>query len=195
MADNLVDNMISEMNANNSPHVLNYNPSSMGAGQPMGTPQLSHAPQMMMGGGQQQMMAPGPQYGYNPVQPNQQVQMGEVQYIPQSQQQAPTMQNGMEANMDGEEMAPSDEDEQMMMDAPDLSNYGMEDDGAGFMDNLINQSKGPLIVVVLAFLMSMPQVSGAVRNFVARFTTNPMYVNVALALLMGAIFYTANMVL
>ena len=188
MSDNLVDNMISEMNANNSPRGLNYHP-SMGGGQPVGVPQYSQGPSMGGGG---QMMGQPPQYSYNPAQ---QVQMGEVQYIPPSQQQAPTMQHNMEESMGEEEMAPSDEDAQMMMDAPDLSNYGMEEEGAGFMDNLISQSKGPLIVVVLAFLMSMPQVSGAVRNFVARFTTNPMYVNVALALLMGAVFYATNMVL
>jgi hypothetical protein len=50
-------------------------------------------------------------------------------------------------------------------------------------------------VVALAFLMSLPQVSGMVRNLVARFTTNPMYVNVLMAVLMGASFYLVNTVL
>jgi hypothetical protein len=190
MADqyNLVDNMISEMNQNNSPDVLNYSP-QMGQGAPMG----QAPPQQMM------MQAPPQQpaqYAPGQMPPQQQVRMGEVQYVPPSQQQAPTMQTNMQANMEGESMVPpEDDDQQMMMDAPDLSNYGMEEDNTGMVGNLIDQSKGPLIVVALAFLMSLPQVSGMVRNLVARFTTNPMYVNVLMAVLMGAAFYLVNTVL
>jgi hypothetical protein len=97
--------------------------------------------------------------------------------------------------MEEEEMAPSEEDAQMMMDAPDLSTYGMEEGTGGMMDKIINQSKAPLVVIVLVFLMTMPQVTGQVRNFVARFTTNPMYVNVALAVAVGIAFYVINMMI
>lgn len=168
MADNfnLVDNMLDEINQNNPDHVLSYNPGMQQNG-------------AMMGGPQHQ-----PQYAHSPVQPQRQVRMGEVQYIPPDQQQAPTMQNGMAYNMANEHMV----DEDGAMEAPDLSSYGMEEDG-GMMNNVFNEAKAPLIVVVLAFLMSLPQVSGMVRNLVARFTTNPLYVNVLLAALMGVAFY------
>lgn len=197
MADqyNLVDNMISEMNQNNSPQVLGYNPNPPmqgGGGGQMGAP--TGAPPQQMQQMQQPMM------GQQPMPPQyapqeQGARMGEVQYNPPSQQQAPTVQNNMHANMQGEQMVPEDEDQHMMMDAPDLSSYGMDEEEGGMMDGLLEQSKGPLIVVALAFLMSLPQVSGMVRNLVARFTTNPMYVNVMMAVLMGVAFYLVNMVL
>lgn len=190
MADNLVDNMLNEMNANNTANVLSYQPGGMsGGGGHMGAP---------MGGpmgGPQYGQQYGPQYGYNPQQPMSEMRMGEVDYIPNSQQQAPTVQNNMEENMEDEDMAPTEEDAQMMMDAPDLSTYGMEEGNGGMMDKIINQSKAPLVVIVLVFLMTMPQVSGAVRNFVARFTTNPMYVNVALAIAVGVAFYMISMMI
>jgi len=194
MADqyNLVDNMISEMNQNNSPQVLSYNPSPnmQGGGAPMGAPTGAPMPQQQM---QQPMMGQQPmppQYS-----PEGGARMGEVQYIPPSQQQAHTVQNNMQANMQGEQMVPTSDDQHMMMDAPDLSSYGMDEEETGMMEGILDQSKGPLIVVALAFLMSLPQVSGMVRNLVARFTTNPMYVNVMMAVLMGVAFLLVNMVI
>lgn len=182
MADNynLVDSMISDMQRNNSPDVLNYQP-QMGGGMPpqMGGPGMD--PRMMQQGG----MSPINQQG--------QVRMGEVQYIPPEQQQAPTMQNGMMENMAGEPMIPDDMvPEEAAMDAPDLTNYGMDDDdtgSGGMVDKLFNEAKGPLIVVALAFVMSLPQVNSMIRNLLSRVTTNPMYINVAMALLLGLVFF------
>lgn len=157
---NLVDNMMNEMNLNNSPEVLNFDPS----GQMHSMQQQQQPPQQMM---------------------DPQVQMGEVHYNPpmggQAQMAAPTHQQP--------------DEQQMMMDAPDLSNYGMEEEGSGVFDSVLEHLKGPLIVMILAFLMSLPQVSGSVRTFVARFTTNPLYVNVLMAVVMGLVYKAVRMVL
>lgn len=158
--ESLVDNMLNEMNQNNPEHVLSYNPNGG------------------MGG----------QFAQSPVQPQHDVRMGEVQYVPQELNQAPTVQNDMAQNMAGERMVPPEMEEEMVMEAPDLATYGMEEE-EGMIDGLLNQAKGPLLVAFLAFLISLPQVSGVVRTFVARFTTNSLYVNLVLAVLVGVAFY------
>lgn len=169
MADNynLVDNMLQDIQRNNSPEVLNYQP-SMGGQQPP-----------MYGGGAEMGMPP------------QQVQMGEVQYIPPEQQQAPMVQNNMMETMAGERMIPDDMVvEDAAMDAPDLSTYGMDEDTTdGMFDKLMGELKGPLIVIALAFVMSLPQVNAILRNILARVTTNPMYMNIAMAIILGLVFW------
>lgn len=176
---NLVDNMIQDMQSNNTPETLSYQP-QMGGGQPQ------------MGGGQPQMMGGAhTQYGM----PGQ-VQMGEVQYIPPEQQQAMTVPNQMQQNMSGESMIPPDLDQSIqggvdeaVMDGPDLSTYGMDEGHDGMMDQLMDEAKGPLIVVALAFAMSLPQVNGILRGLLSRVTTNPLYMNIAMAIILGLVFY------
>jgi len=173
MADNLVNNVLDEMERNNPQ--LNY--SSGGEGNPS-----------MQGGGGGE-----PGYGYSPVQPQQQVRMGEVMYDnnsgQQQQQHAPTMQNNMQNNMSSEPMVDPRDDGGESMEAPDLSNYGMEDDEGGMVDQLMGEMKGPILVAVLVFIMSLPQVNSVVRNFVAGFTINTMYINAAMALSVGVAYF------
>lgn len=168
MGDNIVNSVLDEMERNN--------------------------PQLQYGGGGQMPPQGGEEYSYSPVQPQHQVQMGEVMYDPRAGNHAPTMQNNMAQNMASEPMvAPGDED--MAMEAPDLSNYGMEDEDGGIADMLLGEVKGPLLVAVLVFAMSLPQVSSPIRNFLAGFTTNALYMNLALAVLVGVIYYVLNKVL
>lgn len=172
MADNynLVDNMLQDMQRNNSPDVLNYQP-SMG-----GNNQYNQDLPMRM-----------PNQGMSP-----QVQMGEVDYIPREQQYAPTMQNNMMSNMANEHMIPDDM-EDAAMDAPDLANYGMEEEESNNMfDRLFAEGRGPLIVVALAFAMSLPQVNVILRNLLSRLTPNPMYMNIAMAVILGIAFWVIN---
>lgn len=170
---NLVDSMLEEMNKNNSDNVLNYAPVN---GQPM------HQPMMQQS------------QGYNPIQPERQVRMGEVRYAPPDQQMPPQMQQGpMQPQL--QQIQQQEEDNDAVMDAPDLTTYGMEEGSPSTFNNIINMSKIPLLVAALAFVMSLPQVNGMVRSFVARFTTNSIYVNVAIALIMGLAFFLITQVI
>lgn len=169
MGDNIVNSVLDEMERNN--------------------------PQLQYGGGMPPQGGGGEEFAYSPVQPQQQVRMGEVMYDPRNTgNQAPTMQNNMAQNMASEPMvAPGEED--MAMEAPDLTNYGMEEETGGLVDMLLGEVKGPLMVAVLVFVMSLPQVSSVIRNFVAGFTTNALYMNVVLALMVGVAYYSLNKVL
>ena len=162
MSGSLVDTMMQQMDQQNAPSELNYQP------------------EMMY---QQQ----------SPIQPQSQVRMGEVNYLPPEYMQAPTMQQGvgMQAMMGQPMEAASPETPEM--EAPDLSKYGMEEEEAGsWMDQLMTEARAPLIVIALAFLMSLPQVNALVRNGLARITTNTLYLNVIMAFLIGGAFYLAN---
>lgn len=164
---NIVDSMMMEMEQNNSQLDMNYQP---------------------------EMMA-------SPIQHQQQVRMGEVQYMPQQQmpQQIPTMQQQMnpaqleQMMMMQQQMMQAESPETPDMEAPDLSKYGMEEeDEHGWFDMLIDEAKAPMIVVILAFLMSMPQVNATVRNGLSRFTMNTFYINIIQSLLIGLAFYLAT---
>jgi len=171
---NLVDSVLNEMSQNNNEHVLNYSPINDGPQQP----QMQNQQMMMQ------------QQGYNPIQQDRQVRMGEVEYTGPNNQQFQSMPgNGpVRQSLEQMEEGPTEETDNVM-DAPDLTSYGMENNASTMMENIINQAKGPLIVIALAFIMSLPQVSGTVRSFVARFTTNSIYVNISLALIMGILFF------
>ena len=169
---NLVDSMLAEVHQSNPDHVLNYSPVN---GQQM-------QPGMM-------------QQGYSPIQPDQHVRMGEVQYQNQGNQPMYPQMPGNQPppqSLAQQEQFPDENDNDNVIDAPDLTSYGMDNGASSIMEQIITQAKGPLIVVVLAFVMSLPQVSGTVRSLVARFTTNSIYVNIALALIMGLVFFLIN---
>ena len=161
---NLVNSVMEEMEMNNSANDLNYQPQMQQGGGGM-----------MQGGGP--MMQQGGMMPQSPVQEQQYMNnVGEVNYVPQSQMQAPTM---------------SASPETMDMEAPDLSVYGMEEEETGWTDRLLNEVKAPLIVAVLAFVMTLPQVSGMIRTLFSKVTTNDTLIGLGAAVLMAVLFFIA----
>lgn len=171
---NLIDSVMQEMDASNSQQDLNYAPVMGGQQQ-----QMQQQPGMMMQGyPQQQMMPPQhqqhPGMMQSPIQPQRQVPMGEVSYIPRDQMGTP------------QQMPPPE------MDAPDLNTYGMEDEEQSIIDKVLTELKPPLIVAILAFIMSLPQVSGFVRQAISRVTTNSIFAAALISLLIAVLFYVIN---
>ena len=151
---NLVDSMMEEMEMNNSPSDINYQPN----------------------------------LAQSPIQPQQQMRMGEVNYMPHDQMQAPTMQSGVGMQAMGQPMGPESPD-MADMEAPDLSVYGMEEESGNWTDTMFMEAKAPLIVIALAFAMSLPQISTLVRNGLAQVTTNMLYINILQSVIIGVLFY------
>lgn len=172
MSDNLVDSMLEEMQMNNNPADMNY------------------APAM---GGQQ----PGYGQGAPPIQPQGHLNGGAPGYDPRMQQQMPPQMTSQQAQMamyQGEE--PQDDGE-MMMEAPDMGEYGMNDDSgsAWVPKGLVDGFKDPIMVIILAVLLSLPQVNRLIRGTLNQFVGNPMYVNILMAVMLGLAFYLLKMVL
>ena len=174
MSNSLVDTMMAQMNDQNSQSDLNYHPDAM----------------MMM---QRNQMNPG------------QVRMGEVNYMPPEQMHAQMpsagygmpmpmqMQPQMQMQQQQSPMMMPESPEIMEIDSPDMSKYGMdEEEESSWFDQLLDEIRAPLIVVVLAFLMSMPQINALMRNGLSRLTTNQLYLNLIQALLIGFMFWGAN---
>jgi len=163
MSASLVDSMMVEMEQNNTPGEMDYQPGLI----------------------------------QSPIQQESQVRMGPVQYQPEQSgmMQHPTMQNpgGMQMAqqmaMSGQgTMSPETPD----LEAPDLSKYGMDDEEeAGWLDTIVNEIKAPGIVIILAFLMTVPQINTVVRDGLSRLTENTLYINIMQAILIGVAFYGA----
>lgn len=172
MSDNLVDTMMEEMTMNNSAMDMGYQPHMS---QP--SPVQSHGDVRM---GDVQYVPPDMEMGG----------MGQMQQYPMHQpiagqppmqaQQAPMSQAPPQAYVMGEE------DE-----APDFNSYGMEEEsGLGSLFGFnFGDLKDPLIVVALAVILSLPQVQRLVRNTLARFVQNPLYINILQAVILGVGFY------
>lgn len=76
------------------------------------------------------------------------------------------------------------------LEAPDMTNYGMEEESEkSWLDYIVAEAKAPLVVIILAFIMTVPQVNSLVRNTLGRLTGNMLYINILQALLIGLIFY------
>jgi len=170
MSDNLVDSMLQEMQANNSPADMNYAPNMSGQGAGASPVMQSHG------------SPPGMEnMGYD---------------MPP---QDPRMQD----------MGGMDEDEMEMAygrgEVPDMDTYGMggpESEeaprGGSMMSmpmDLLNSFKDPMMVIILAVILSLPQVNGPIRATLSQFVGNPLYVNVLMAVLLGLVFYLLKLVL
>jgi hypothetical protein len=170
MSDNLVDSMLQEMQANNSPADMNY------------APNMSQGPGPVMQG----HSAPS---------------MGNVGYS------MPPNDGGMyDSQMEGQMM-----DDEMdhghghsRGDVPDMDTYGMGHDGGeassgGSMMSmpldLVQGFKDPVIVIILAIILSLPQVNSMIRSTLSQFVGNPLYVNIMMAVLLGLVFYLLKLVL
>jgi len=169
----LVDNVLQDMQQNNSAEVLRYQPNfdepnSGGRRMPsdvqMADYDYDDAPSRQ---------APMPQRGQ---------QMRAMRQVPE-EQYAP----------DFDEMSDSERNtiSQEELRVPDLSKYG-QNESDGWFDDLFGELKGPMIIVVLAFAMSLPQINAVFRNLIVRFTTNPMYMNLSMAIILGAMFWVAR---
>jgi len=168
MSDNLVDSMLEEMQMNNNPADISYAPA--------------------MGGQQSFQGAP-------PIQPQGQPNGGAPGYDPQMQQMPPQM-TSSQAQMDmyqGEEP-----DEDMMVqggEAPDMGNYGMNEESTWVPKGLVDGFKDPIMVIILAVILSLPQVNRLIRGTLNQFVGNPLYVNILMAVMLGLAFYLLKMVL
>lgn len=167
MSDNLVDSMLQEMQANNSPADINY------------------APNMSQG-------------------------MGQGAPVMQPHGAPPGMENmGYDMPPQGHDPRMYEDDEEMEMahgrgDVPDMDTYGMGPEGdeaprGGSMMSmpmdLLQSFKDPLMVIILAVVLSLPQVNGPLRATLSQFVGNPLYVNILMAVLLGLVFYLLKLVL
>lgn len=210
MADqfDLVDNVLQDMEQNNSPQVLQYQPDFQNQNSPGGMrshggmggygPGGGHsAGQMMPQGG----MGPGMGQRMPP-----EMQMGEYDYDDQQMAQMPRRGQQMQAMReipmeqyapDFDQMSDGERDQiaHEEMSVPDLRGYGQDDVEGGWMDEMMGEMKGPLIIIALAFAMSLPQLNAVIRNVIVKFTTNPMYMNASMAILLGALYWLAKKLL
>lgn len=170
MSSNLVDSMMQELEMNNSQQDMNYAPDPS-----MMHPQLQSQSQLQ------------PQMNQMMNQSQQPMYMNNVNYYPTDQIQAPTMQP--KYNMD--QTITTQSPEMSEMDAPNLENYGMEDEEStlNWLDFILNEAKAPLIVMALAFVMSMPQINILFTNTLSKFTNNMLYMNLIRSLLIAVVFY------
>lgn len=175
---NLIDSVMQEMDASNNQQDLNYSPMMMGQQQQGMMPGYSPQPHP------QQMMGNHPGMMPSPIQPQRQVHTGEVSYMPRDQMGTP---QHMPQHMPQAE-SPDTPD----MEAPDLNVYGMEDEEQSMVDKVLTEIKPPLIVAILAFIMSLPQVSGFVRQAISKVTTNSIYAAALVSVLIGVLFYVIN---
>jgi hypothetical protein len=134
---------------------------------------MNYRPEMMMMQQQPQMM-----------------DYSQQQQMPMQMPRMPQMPPQMAPPQMQPQMVEQDMQEMPDLDEPDLSKYGMEAEGSGgFMDNLFEELKAPVIVVILAFLMGQPQVNGVIRTNLNRFTMNNLYISIIMALIIGVVFY------
>lgn len=209
MADqfDLVDNVLQDMEQNNSPQVLQYQPNFQDQQSQGGMRSPGGIGGYGPGGGHSagQQMHPGMNQGnYGGQQMPPEMAMGEYDYDDQAQmpQQRQQMQAMREIPMeqyapDFDQMSEGQRHQisQEEMTVPDLRSFGQEETENGWMDDMFGEIKGPLIIVALAFAMSLPQVNAVIRNVIVRFTTNPMYMNMSMAILLGALFYIVKRLL
>jgi len=171
MSDNLVDSMLEEMQMNNNPADMNYAPAmgGMGAGAP---PIQAQGNVNGMGG-----------LGYDP-------QMGGPGQMPP---QMTSSQAQMAMYQDSEQMP---EGEMMgEAEAPDMSNYGMNEGGGWLPSGIIDSFKDPLMVIILAVILSLPQVNRLIRGTLSQFVGNPYYVSILQAVMLGLAFYLLKMLI
>jgi hypothetical protein len=171
MSDNLVDSMLEEMHMNNNPADISY------------------APAM---GGQQ-----GYGQGAPPIQPQGHLNGGAPGYDPQMQQMPPQM-TSSQAQMDMYQDGEPDDDEMMVHqggEVPDMGSYGMNEESTWVPKGLVDSFKDPIMVIILAVLLSLPQVNRLIRGTLSQFVGNPMYVNILMAVMLGLAFYLLKMIL
>lgn len=177
--NDFVDDVMQELDNNNDQKDINFQPEmvyvdSMHQSQPKNEYQ-----QQMM---QQQM-------------PMQQMPM---QHMPMQQmpmQQMPMQQMPMQqSNLNGGGSHDMDN-----YDMPNLDTYGMEvdtdDKTTNILNKILDEIKLPIIVIVMYFLLTIPQIGMFIKNFLMGYLNNSVYVNIILSLLFGVVFYAIVKVL